>query len=88
VAFGTCRFCGAYFEQTEAVCPVCAAAAGTTPRPVPPSAPTESGCYKRVPAKLRLVPNPRANDSVFQSVFAAVTVLGAAVLGAIGGWRR
>jgi hypothetical protein len=43
--------------------------------------------YDRFADKIGLVPNVRAKDNVFQAVFVGVTtVMGAAVLGVLGGW--
>ena len=69
----------------EALCPVCRAVGGSGP--VAPSASTVSGSYPRLTAETGVAPDLRANTRVFQSLFvAATTVLGAAVLGMIGGW--
>jgi hypothetical protein len=83
VAFGTCRDCGAFFEQLDAVCPVCGAAVGLTA----PSAPTLRKANDRLADKVGFVPDPPARAAIFQGVFVAVTTaLGAAALGVIGGW--
>jgi hypothetical protein len=83
VAFGTCRRCGAFFEQMDAVCPVCGAAAGR----MAPSVPTLRNSHGPLADKNDLVPSLPARGTIFGGVFVAITtVLGAAGLGVIGGW--
>lgn len=49
--------------------------------------PSTHDSYDRFADKVGLFPNLRAKDNVFQGVFVAVTtVVGAALLGVIGGW--
>jgi hypothetical protein len=79
--FGTCRDCGAFFEQIAAVCPVC----GAPRENLVTSAPGDS--YDHFASKVRLLPNLRARDNLFQAVFVAVTtILGTTILGVFGGW--